>query len=167
MRGHFGRRHRPKRGCTGTSNRRAGTRRVRCRRCADAVLLPYSGANERERIKSAGTKSSMNLAINLGVTTYALLLTVWLVGFSAGYLMRSYISHRRRLRARGSRRHGPPVTHRLVQPTEADFSTLVPRDARFQGRAASAREGQPSLPADAGSAAKVPLGAKARISIGD
>ena len=87
-------------------------------------------------------------------TTYALIVAAWVAGFAFGYLVRSYVSYRRRLRARRSA-YTIPGTHTrftLMQNREEGAPALVPPDTPAHGEGSAARSPQ-SVPTEIGEGA--------------
>lgn len=93
-------------------------------------------------------------ANSMSFITYAFLVAVWVAGFAAGYLLRSYLSYRRRTRAQRARYRLPESQGwlTLVPGLGEDFTTLVPQDCpiRSEQRAGDGRRSSPPL-GDSGS----------------
>ena len=66
-----------------------------------------------------------------------LMLAIWITGFAGGYVLRSYISFRRRTRTRRSR-YDIPTTRR----------TLMPAQEKAQTAKLDSNEGSPLVPED-------------------
>src|SRR5690349_18310930 len=74
-------------------------------------------------------ESARHGAKSMSPITYAVLAAVWVGGFALGYLLRSYVSYRRRMRARRSRYWVPETQRRIMSVPDIDgnVTTLVPQ----------------------------------------
>ena len=74
-------------------------------------------------------------------TTYALIVAAWVAGFAFGYLVRSYVSFRRRQRARRAAYTVPGAHTRftLMQNAEEGAPALVPQDTPVPVEGGAAR----------------------------